>query len=120
MTKKPMEKESPKEGSKVLDAVLAQIRKEFGKAPSCDWETPRPQYRKFRSSRPAHSPSTSPWESAACRAAGSSRYSARNHRERPPSRCTSSQCPEAGGTAAFIDAEHAMDPGYAMKIGVNL
>ncbi len=26
----------------------------------------------------------------------------------------------AGGTAAFIDAEHALDPGYARKIGVNL
>ena len=25
-----------------------------------------------------------------------------------------------GGTAAFIDVEHAMDPGYARKIGVNL
>ena len=27
---------------------------------------------------------------------------------------------KAGGTAAFIDAEHALDPGYAAKIGVNL
>jgi recombination protein RecA len=26
----------------------------------------------------------------------------------------------AGGLAAFIDAEHAMDPGYAKKLGVNL
>ena len=26
----------------------------------------------------------------------------------------------AGGTAAFIDAEHALDPGYARKIGVKL
>ncbi|MDA1043756.1 MAG: DNA recombination/repair protein RecA, partial [Verrucomicrobia bacterium] len=25
-----------------------------------------------------------------------------------------------GGVAAFIDAEHAMDPGYAKKIGVNM
>ena len=25
-----------------------------------------------------------------------------------------------GGVAAFIDAEHALDPGYAKKIGVNL
>jgi len=25
-----------------------------------------------------------------------------------------------GGLAAFVDAEHAMDPGYAKKIGVNL
>ena len=27
---------------------------------------------------------------------------------------------KAGGTAAFIDAEHALDPGYAKKIGVDL
>ena len=30
------------------------------------------------------------------------------------------ECQKAGGTAAFIDAEHAMDPGYAKKLGVNL
>ena len=27
---------------------------------------------------------------------------------------------KAGGLAAFVDAEHAMDPGYAKKIGVNM
>jgi recombination protein RecA len=26
----------------------------------------------------------------------------------------------AGGTAAFVDAEHALDPGYAEKLGVNI
>ena len=29
-------------------------------------------------------------------------------------------CQAAGGTAAFIDAEHALDPGYAQKLGVDL
>lgn len=29
-------------------------------------------------------------------------------------------CQKAGGTAAYIDAEHALDPGYAEKIGVDL
>ncbi|MCH9614588.1 MAG: Protein RecA [Chlamydiia bacterium] len=29
-------------------------------------------------------------------------------------------CQQAGGTAAYIDAEHALDPTYAEKIGVNL
>ncbi|MDJ0651930.1 MAG: recombinase RecA [Simkaniaceae bacterium] len=29
-------------------------------------------------------------------------------------------CQKEGGTAAYIDAEHAMDPAYAEKIGVNL
>ncbi len=27
---------------------------------------------------------------------------------------------KAGGTAAFVDAEHALDPAYASKIGINL
>jgi recombination protein RecA len=30
------------------------------------------------------------------------------------------QVQKAGGTAAFVDAEHALDPGYAEKIGVNV
>lgn len=30
------------------------------------------------------------------------------------------QAQKHGGTAAFIDAEHALDPSYAQKIGVNL
>jgi recombination protein RecA len=29
------------------------------------------------------------------------------------------QCQAAGGVAAFIDAEHAIDPDYARKLGVN-
>jgi recombination protein RecA len=29
-------------------------------------------------------------------------------------------CQKSGGIAAYIDAEHAVDPGYAAKIGVNL
>lgn len=30
------------------------------------------------------------------------------------------QCQKKGGTAAFIDAEHALDPAYAKKLGVNV
>ena len=30
-----------------------------------------------------------------------------------------SECQKAGGVAAFIDAEHALDPVYAKKLGVN-
>ncbi len=30
------------------------------------------------------------------------------------------ECQKAGGTCAFIDAEHALDPGYARKLGVNV
>jgi recombination protein RecA len=31
-----------------------------------------------------------------------------------------SEIQKSGGTAAFVDAEHALDPVYAEKIGVNL
>ena len=27
---------------------------------------------------------------------------------------------KAGGTCAFVDAEHALDPGYARKLGVDI
>jgi len=30
------------------------------------------------------------------------------------------ECQKAGGTCAFIDAEHALDPGYAEKLGVDV
>ncbi|MBM4195942.1 MAG: recombinase RecA [Gammaproteobacteria bacterium] len=30
------------------------------------------------------------------------------------------ECQRAGGTAAFVDAEHALDPIYAEKLGVNV
>ncbi len=31
-----------------------------------------------------------------------------------------SEVQKLGGTAAFVDAEHALDPGYAEKLGVNM
>ena len=30
------------------------------------------------------------------------------------------ECQKTGGTAAFVDAEHALDPAYAQKLGVNV
>src|SRR6202012_5006056 len=30
------------------------------------------------------------------------------------------ECQRRGGTAAFIDAEHALDPSYAQKLGVDV
>jgi len=33
---------------------------------------------------------------------------------------TIAECQKAGGTAAFIDAEHALDPSYAEKLGVQI
>src|SRR5687767_1098179 len=33
---------------------------------------------------------------------------------------TIAQCQKAGGTCAFVDAEHALDPTYASKLGVDV
>ena len=33
---------------------------------------------------------------------------------------TIASCQKMGGTAAFVDAEHALDPLYAEKLGVNV
>ncbi len=33
---------------------------------------------------------------------------------------TIAECQRNGGTAAFVDAEHALDPSYAEKLGVNV
>ncbi len=33
---------------------------------------------------------------------------------------TVAECQKAGGTAAFVDAEHALDPVYAKKLGVDV
>ncbi|HLT78793.1 MAG TPA: DNA recombination/repair protein RecA, partial [Ferrovibrio sp.] len=33
---------------------------------------------------------------------------------------TIAECQKLGGVAAFIDAEHALDPTYAQKLGVNV
>ena len=33
---------------------------------------------------------------------------------------TAAECQKLGGTVAFVDAEHALDPNYAKKLGVNL
>ena len=56
----------------------------------------------------------------ACRAAASSRSTGRSPRARPRWPCTWSPRPSAtGGICAFVDAEHALDVGYARKLGVR-
>ena len=59
--------------------------------------------------------------SAACRAAGWSRSTARNRRGKTTLTLqVISEMQKLGGTCAFIDAEHALDTAYAQKLGVNL
>jgi hypothetical protein len=72
-------------------------------------------------SRPVRSASTSRSASAACRGAASSKSTGLNPRARPRWRCTRSpKAQKKGGICAFVDAEHALDPVYARKLGVNI
>lgn len=102
---------------KALDLALAQIDKNFGKGSVMRLgegvRQPSPSF------PPVPSRSTSRWVSADCRVAASSRSTARSPRVRPPCTARSCQCSANGGIAAFIDAEHALDPDYAAKLGVD-
>ena len=62
------------------------------------------------------------WRRAACRAAGWWRFlCGRNPRARPRLALhTVAEGQKKGGICAFIDAEHALDPVYARKLGVNI
>lgn len=116
MTKKSSEKQHPTE----LDAVLAQIRKEFGDGAIM---------------RMGDAEAT---KKIPCISTGSfSLDMALGIGGLPRGRVTEIFGPDAsgkttlalhvianaqkaGGLAAFVDAEHALDPGYTRKIGVNL
>ena len=74
-----------------------------------------------KSSRPARWRWTSPWGSAASPGAGSSRSTGRKARGKTTvSLHVIAEAQKAGGLVAFIDAEHALDPSYASKVGVDI
>ena len=72
-------------------------------------------------SRPEHWPSTSPWASA-----GSPRgrvveiFGPESSGKTTLALHIIAEAQKAGGLAAFVDAEHAIDPTYARAIGVDL
>ena len=105
--------------NKALDAALSQIERAFGRARSCGSARTRRRSRS-RPCRPARSASTSRSASAACRGG-------RRRDLRPGilgqdhlALHTVAEAQKKGGVCAFIDAEHALDPVYARKLGVNL
>ena len=62
-----------------------------------------------------------PWASAACPAAGSSRFTVPNSSGKTTLTLhVIAEAQKNGGVCAFVDAEHALDPVYARKLGVNL
>ena len=104
-----------------LQGALTQIERQFGKGTRhADGRSRALRSRSRRSPR-ARCRWTSRSASAASRAGASSRSSARS----PPVRRRSiyhvlAEAQKLGGVCAFIDAEHAMDPLYAQRIGVNI
>ncbi len=103
-----------------LKTTIAQIEKQFGEGSIMPLGGDRSCRRNRKAFRPAACRSTSP--SAAGLAAGRIIESSDpNRAARPRSPCTSlAQAQKAGGIAAFIDAEHAFDPSWAKKLGVDL
>ena len=107
------------ERNKAIETALAALEKQFGKGSVIGWAPRRPSF-PSRSSPPAPSPSTPRW----CR-----RRSARPRLEvfGPESSGKTTitlqiiaEAQKAGGLAAFVDAEHALDPAYAKKLGVDI
>ena len=105
---------------KALNNTISQIEKTFGAGAIMRLGEGSSHGGRGRGHR---RPSRSTWRSAArgCPRGGSSRSSARSRAARRPSPSTPSPTPSAtGGVAAFIDAEHALDPSWCKKLGVNI
>ena len=64
--------------------------------------------------------STSRWASAACQKAGDRNLWTGILWQDDADAAGHGRVQKAGGTAAFVDAEHALDPTYAEKLGVNI
>ena len=102
-----------------MDAAVQQIEKQFGKGASCSSAT-----------REAQNVEGIPTGSLSLDIAlGGGGVPARPHhrdlrpriqRQDDARPAHHRQRPESGGVAAFIDAEHALDPGWAKRLGVDL
>jgi recombination protein RecA len=104
--------------SKALAAALAQIEKQFGKGSIMRMGEGSVVDRTSRSFPPVRWGSTSPWASAACHAGRVVEiYGPESSGKTTLTLQVIAEMQKLGGTAAFIDAEHALDPGYAQKLG---
>ena len=104
---------------KALEAALAQIERQFGKGSVMRLGDGHVRPRS-RSSRPDRSRSTSRSASAACpRGRIVEIYGPESSGKTTVALHAVANAQKAGGIAAFIDAEHALDPEYAKKLGVD-
>jgi recombination protein RecA len=121
MSKKPADKPAEKEGSKVLEAVLAQIRKEFGEGAIMRLGDAETAIHKVPSiSTGSFSLDIALGIGGLPRGRVVEIFGPESSGKTTLALHVIANAQKAGGNAAFIDAEHAMDPGYAQKIGVNL
>ena len=103
-----------------LDTALGQIERNFGKGAVMKMSD-QAQVVGRRRSRPARSRSTSRSASAGCRAAAIVEiFGPESSGKTTLVYHVIAEAQRRGGICAFIDAEHAMDPTYAKRIGVNI
>ena len=108
------------ERGRAVDAAILAIEKQFGRGSIMKLGSAE---RQAVDSIPtgSHRPRPRARASAASRAAGSPRSSAPSRRARPRvCQHVIAEAQRRGGIAAFIDVEHALDPGYARACGVNV
>ena len=107
--------------TKALDAALTQIERAFGKGSIMRLGQERQRGRDRDDLRPARSASTSRSASAACRAGRVVEiYGPESSGKTTLALHVIAEAQKRGGICAFVDAEHALDPIYARKLGVNL
>ena len=105
---------------RALEAAMAQIDRAFGKG-SVMKLGEKGKIRRSSRSRPARWAWTWRWASAACRKGRIVEiYGPESSGKTTLALHVVAEVQKAGGTAAFVDAEHALDPSYAHKLGVNL
>src|ERR1700694_1216334 len=111
---------SPMDKSKALDAALAQIERNFGKGSIM-------RLGKTNRSMDVETVSTgSPGLDIALGIGGLPRgrvveiYGPESSGKTTLALHTVAEAQKAGGICAFIDAEHALDPIYARKLGINV
>ncbi|MDP6630633.1 MAG: recombinase RecA [Kiritimatiellia bacterium] len=113
-------KSEPKVHPTTLDAVLAQIRKEFGDGAIMRMGDAKASEKVDAISTGSFSLDLALGIGGVPRGRVVEIYGPESSGKTTLCSHIIANAQKGGGLAAFIDAEHAMDPGYAAKIGVNL
>jgi recombination protein RecA len=105
---------------RALEAALAQIDRAFGKGSVMKLGRGRRRGEIESVSTGSLGPRPRRSASAACPRAGDRGVRPESSGKTTLALHVAAEVQKNGGTAAFIDAEHALDPVYAQKLGVNL